>query len=180
MPFKDVKVSNSNTFNDIFIFNPSSGHDYRGETFTTYHETIYDSYLPDDISFNHDRFTFSHKDVLRGLHYDFKTWKMVSCIKGSVYLVIVDCREGSETYSMWDAWVLNEKNKTQILIPPGFANGFFSIVDSVFHYKMAYNGEYSGIKDQKIIMWDDPLLRIKWPKETGLIMSTRDLTGRIK
>ena len=69
--------------------------------------------------------SFSKKNVLRGLHYDDKTWKLVNCIHGKIYLVVLDVRPHSTTYGEWESFILSPETGTQVLIPPMFANGHF-------------------------------------------------------
>ncbi len=160
----DTKVYKSKIFKDVFIFKPSVGIDDRGTIFTTYDKHIYDKYLPKSLSFIHDKFAESKNNVLRGLHGDIKTWKLVSCILGEIYEVVVDMRQDSKTYLKWDSWVLNDKNKFQVLIPPNFVNGYYVMSEkAIFHYKLAYLGEYLDVKDQIVAKWDDPKLNILWP-----------------
>ena len=160
----DLEVTKSKIFDDVLIFKPSVGIDSRGTIFTTYDKNIYDKYLPDDLSFIHDKFAESKNNVLRGLHGDTKTWKLVSCVCGEIFQVIADMCPDSTTYLKWDSWILNDKNKLQVLIPPNFVNGYYVISeDATFHYKLAYEGEYFDVKDQKVVKWNDTRLNIKWP-----------------
>lgn len=160
----DINVTKSKIFKDVYIFKPSIGIDDRGTIFTTYDKVKYDKYLPDNLSFIHDKFAESKYNVLRGLHGDSKTWKLISCISGEIYEVVVDMRPNSPTYLKWDSLVLNDRNKLQVLIPPYFVNGYYVMSDhATFHYKLAYEGEYFDVKDQKVVKWDDPKLNILWP-----------------
>ena len=62
------------------------------------------------VEFKHDRYSKSHEGVLRGLHYDDKTWKLVSCLHGKIYLVVLDVRGGNTTtnpqYGSWETYIL--------------------------------------------------------------------------
>ena len=170
----DAVVYKSKMFEGVFIFKPSVGIDNRGTIFTTYDKGKYDKYLPENLSFIHDKFAESKYNVLRGLHGDTKTWKLVSCISGEIYEVVVDMRIDSPTYLKWDSWILNDKNKLQVLIPPNFVNGYYVMSDyATFHYKLAYEGEYFDVQNQKVVKWDDPKLNIFWPC-TNPILQDRD------
>ena len=115
------------------------------------------------IKFKHDKFSLSKKNVLRGLHGDNKTWKLVSCPFGKFLLVVVDCQKKSKNYLKWNSWILSHENGLQILIPPNFANGHLCLSDKcLFHYKLSYRGDYLDAKDQFSIKWNDPKLKIKW------------------
>ena len=93
---------------------------------------------------------------------------------GELYLVVVDNREDSPTYSQSDSIILDDKIRTQINIPPGVGNGFCVLSHkSVFHYKWSYEGEYPDVEDQFTIKWNDPKVNINWPI-TDPILSKRD------
>lgn len=174
MSFQDLTVNRSTIFEHVYIFQPSVNHDERGSIFTSYNKELYQPYLPGDVEFIHDKFAESKQNVLRGLHGDNKTWKLVSCLKGEIFQVVVDNRPDSRTYLKWESWVLNEKNKLQILIPPEFVNGYYVISqEAIFHYKLAYQGSYFDVKDQTVIKWNDTRLNISWPC-TKPILQARD------
>ena len=124
--------------------------------------------------FNHQKFAISHKDVLRGIHGDFKSHKLVSCIFGSIYQVVVDCRPRSSSFGVWSAFELSGDDCLSILIPPGFGNAYLtSSHQSVYSYQLAYDGEYLDAQDQFTYFWDDGRFNIKWPCQTP-ILSERD------
>ena len=127
------------------------------------------------IYFNHDKFSLSKKNVLRGLHYDNKTWKLISCVYGKVFFVVVDCRKSSKNYLKFDSVVLDSKDNIQILVPPNFANGHLCLSkECVFHYKLSYLGKYYDVKKQNVLKWNDKRVKINWPTNKNLIMSIRD------
>ena len=108
------------------------------------------------------------------MHYDDKTWKLVSCIHGKIYLVVLDVRQYSTTYGKWESFILSPETNTQVLIPPNFANGHFVMEDdSIFYYKMAYQGEYNDENKQKTIVFNNPKFNIDWPVQSP-ILSKRD------
>mgnify|MGYP000067253558 CR=1 FL=1 len=127
------------------------------------------------LEFNHDKFSISKKKVLRGLHYDNKTWKLISCVYGKVFFVVVDCRKKSKNYLKTFSMILDETKNIQVLIPPYFANGHLCLSNNcVFHYKLSYKGKYSDVKSQKVLKWNDKRLKIKWPLKKDIILSKRD------
>ena len=126
------------------------------------------------MQFKHDRYSKSKYGVLIGLHYDDKTWKLVNCIHGKIYLVVLDVRTHSTTYGKWESFILSPETGTQVLIPPMFANGHFVMEDnSIFYYKMAYKGEYNDENAQKTIVFNNPKFNIDWPVQSP-ILSKRD------
>ncbi len=142
--------------------------DYRGDLYTIWKDGDF------DLSFNHDKISTSRKNVLRGIHGDDKSWKLITCLHGEIYFVIVDNRESSDTFMSWESMILSDRNKKQILLPPGVGNGFLVLSDhSVFHYKWSYNGEYPDVKDQFTIKWNNKDLGIDWPIDNP-ILSKRD------
>src|SRR3989339_1266273 len=93
--------------------------DFRGEYIETYNEKLYVENGV-DIRFVQDDISVSTKNVLRGIHGDTETWKLISCPHGKFYLVVVNCDETSNSFGEWESFVLSDKNKKQVLIPPMF------------------------------------------------------------
>ena len=177
--WNDFHSYNGSVLADIKIMQPSVYHDHRESISTTYHSDYYDRLLPaqernDALEFKHDRYSKSKIGVLRGLHYDEKTWKLVSCLHGKIYLVVLDVRKYSTTYGKWVSFILSPETSTQVLVPPNFANGHFVMEDdSIFYYKMAYKGEYNDENKQSTILWNDKRFGIDWPVPNP-ILSKRD------
>jgi dTDP-4-dehydrorhamnose 3,5-epimerase len=183
--WNDIHIYNSKVLTGgVKIIQPAVYHELRGEISTLYHSDYYDRLLPtsereNGVVFKHDRYSKSHEGVLRGMHYDDKTWKLVSCIHGKMYLVVLDIRGGSRTsnpqYGSWETYIISPQTQTQVLIPPGFANGHYVMEDnSVFYYKLAYSGEYNDVENQGTVYWNDKKFNIEWPC-TNPILSKRDI-----
>ena len=171
---KDIKIEKSEIIKDITIFKPSINEDLRGTLYTTFHRDIFDAFLPDQLSFKHDKFSKSYKNVLRGIHGDTKSWKLVTAVFGVVFQVVVDCRPESDSYLKWQGFNINQENPVSVLLPPGIGNAFFVESDvAVYHYKLAYPGEYLDAEDQFSVKWNDPNIGIKWPHNNP-ILSDRD------
>ena len=121
----------------LLLFNPKVFKDERGEFFETYNYEKYASQLP-NVNFVQDNLSKSHKNVLRGLHFQlppFEQGKLVQVIKGRALDVAVDIRKNSKTYGHYFSVELSEINKIQFWIPPGFAHGFLSLEDdTLFAY----------------------------------------------
>ena len=155
------------------IFTPSVFKDQRGELWTTWEKNYFKG-----MKFNHDKFSFSKKNVLRGLHLDFKSWKMISCLSGKMFFVALNYNKRSKDYLKYKTFILSERNKKVILLPPNFANGFVCLSDKcLFHYKFSYKGKYADIDKQETIKWNDPKLNIKWPIKKP-ILSNRDKNAK--
>ena len=143
--------------NGVIVRTPDVYTDYRGDLWTIWKDDM-------DIYYNHDKVSTSRKNVLRGIHGDSKSFKLVTCLYGEVYFVVVDNREQSPTYMQWDCMILNDKTRKQVLLPPSVGNGFLILSEhAVIHYKWAYKGEYPDVEDQFTIKWNDDRLNINWP-----------------
>jgi len=114
------------------------------------------------VQFNHSM--TSEKGTLRGLHYQVppsSEVKLIRCIKGEVYDVIVDLRAGSPTFLNHIGVVLSEDNMKMIYVPEGFAHGFQTLKDNsqmIYHHTAYYTPE-----DERGLYFNDPKLDIKWP-----------------
>jgi dTDP-4-dehydrorhamnose 3,5-epimerase len=167
-------IEESKKIAGVYTFKPSKGVDDRGIIYTSFYEDVFEKYLPKDLMFKHDKFSSSKKDVLRGIHGDTKSWKLVTCVYGEIYQVVVDCRKNSPTYKKWEAFTINSNEPQLILLPPNMGNSFFvNSETAIYHYKLAYEGEYLDAEDQFSIKWNDPTIGIKWPI-TNPVLSGRD------
>ena len=111
---------------DCVIIEPKVFGDERGFFLETFQADRYADLAGITLPFVQDNHSRSSKGVLRGLHFQ-KTkpqGKLVRVVRGEVYDVAVDIRQGSPTYGQWEAVILSEDNKTQVWVPPGFAHGF--------------------------------------------------------
>jgi dTDP-4-dehydrorhamnose 3,5-epimerase len=158
------------TLSNVIIKTVDSFHDHRGQLFTLWEKSDFDF-----LNFNHDKIAISYKNVLRGLHTD-KSWKLITCIHGSIQLVVANIDKNSPDYLNHIDIIINssEKNKLFVLVPPGFVNGHLVLSDeAVFYYKWCYEGEYPDINDQFSVNWADPKLDINWLSNNP-ILSDRD------
>ena len=120
-----------------------------------------------------DYFSVSKKNVIRGLHLQFKNpqAKIISVISGKIFDVVLDCRKNSKTFGKHFAMNLSAKDNTSLYIPEGFAHGFCSLTDNtVLYYK---NSDYRIKKYEVGILWKDKDLDIRWPVKKPII-SSRD------
>jgi dTDP-4-dehydrorhamnose 3,5-epimerase len=158
----------------VLVINPEVFEDFRGVYVETYNEQEYNSkgitckFVQDDIS-------VSRRDVLRGVHGDLETWKLVSCLLGSFYLVVINCDQNSPSFGKWQSFTLSERNRKQVLIPPKHGNGHLVLSDiTIFHYKQT---TYYNPKGQFTYTWNDPRFKIWWPTARP-ILSKRDQEGQ--
>lgn len=161
---------------DLFLVQPQVFEDERGYFYESYNKNIFEQKgIYGD--FVQDNQSLSQRGVLRGLHFQnppFAQGKLVRTIKGSILDVVVDIRKKSPAYGHSFMIELNEKNKTMLWIPPGFAHGFLTLADeTIFSYKCTniYNKESEGC-----IYWNDPDLAINWGIKDP-VLSEKDKTA---
>lgn len=167
--YSDWKIEKTN-LSGVMKIKLTSFEDYRGTYIETYNKNFF---LDNDISieFLQDDISVSKKDVLRGIHGDQKTWKLISCLHGEFQLIVVNNDTESIEYKKWESFDLSFKNKIQILVPPKFGNGHLVLSDKcIFHYKQ--NSEYDR-SGQFTIKWNDPSFDFKWRIQNP-ILSERD------
>jgi len=130
-----------------------------------------------ESNFVQDNHSKSSKGVLRGLHYQIEhaQGKLVRCISGAVFDVIVDLRKSSPSFGKWFGIKLCENN-LQLWVPPGFAHGFYTLTDTAeFCYKTTdyYYPEYD-----RTLLWNDNDLSIEWGLFQEPILSNKDIIGK--
>lgn len=112
--------------------------------------------------------------TLRGLHFQLapnEESKLVLCLSGSIYDVLVDLRPGSPTHKRWDAVTLTAPEPLAVFVPPGVAHGFLTLVDdSCVYYQISMPYDQNSASGAR---WDDPAFGIEWPKKP-VVISQRD------
>ena len=115
------------------------------------------------------------KGTLRGLHYQtapHQEARLVRCIRGAIYDIIVDLRKDSRTYLQWHAVTLSADQRNALFVPAGFAHGFLTLADDTeVSYQMSEAYHPQSVRG---IRWDDPLLAIEWP-DTPRVISPKDM-----
>jgi dTDP-4-dehydrorhamnose 3,5-epimerase len=160
----------------LVVIEPKVFGDNRGYFMETYNQNdMAEAGL--NMVFVQDNQSMSTKGVLRGLHYQkkFPQGKLVRAIKGRVFDVAVDLREGSETYGQWYGVELSDENKKQFYIPEGFAHGFLVLSDTAeFCYKCT---DFYHPEDEGGLAWNDPSIGIEWPELKGEYNGTASAEG---
>jgi len=147
--------------------------DHRGEYVETYDEKTYKE-AGITVKFIQDDYSMSRKGVLRGIHGDNKTWKLITCLLGKFYLVIVNCDKASDKFGEWESFILSDKNKCQVLVSPKHGVAHLALSDKIiFHYKQS---TYYNPSIQFTYRWNDPRFNIRWPIKNP-ILSKRDKVG---
>ena len=126
-----------------------------------------------DLDWVQDNRSRSRRGVVRGLHFQVGEGqaKIVQCVRGEIFDVLVDLRRGSPTYGRWESYALSDENGIQLIAPVGFAHGFCAVsevADVVYKCSSYYAPEL-----ERTIAHDDPDLGIAWP-DLELILSERD------
>lgn len=154
----------------VKLIKPDIFEDFRGNYTEVYNVEEYkkhgiiDDFVQDDLS-------TTYCGVLRGMHGDSKTAKLVSCAYGRIYQVVLNFDKESDEYGKWQAFILSSDNRYQVYIPPMFGNGFYVLSDiAVYSYKQT---TYYGDAKQFTVQWNNPEFGIVWPNNNP-ILSFRD------
>ena len=167
MQFEKTKL------NGVTLVKLDGFEDHRGEYVEIYNEQVYKS-NGIDVHFVEDDISIAYRGVIKGIHGDDRTWKLISCLHGKFYLVVVNYDKESDDFGKWDSFVLSERNRHQVLVPPKHGNGHLCLSEkSIFHYKQS---EYYEPSRQFTIGWNDPQFNIWWPIGTP-VLSLRDELG---
>ena len=158
---------------DVILITPKVFYDERGFFMETYQKNEFAKagIASEFVQQNHSK---SVKGVLRGLHYQKEPYaqaKLVRCVRGEIFDVAVDIRKNSSTFGKYVSVILSEENKNMLYIPRGFAHGFEVLsgeAEAVYSVDNIYSKE-----GESGIIWDDSIIRIKWPIKTP-ILSEKD------
>ena len=160
--------------NGVKLLEPTVYSDERGFFLESYSKKKFLE-LGIDYDFVQDNQSLSIKvGVLRGLHYQkppMAQTKLIRVISGEIYDVVVDIRIDSPTFGKWESFILNAKNKRQLLVPTGFAHGFCTTLPNTeVVYKV---DKYYSAEHDKGLCWNDSELSIPWPALSP-ILSEKD------
>lgn len=169
-----MKIHDTN-IPDVKLLEPRVFGDERGCFFETFRERWFKEHLV-DLDFVQENQSHSLQGTLRGLHYQLSQpqGKLIRVVSGEIFDVCVDLRRSSPSFGQWTGHRLSADNKHQLWVPPGFAHGFYVISpDAHCLYKCT---DYYAPNDEHGIRWDDEMLAISWPVQTGVtpILSPKD------
>ena len=165
------------TLKGAYLVKPFFADDVRGGFIKDYSKEVFESY---GINYELKEvfYTLSHKGTIRALHFQEINHqpKLVRCVSGKVFDVIVDLRPESPTFKKWLGFYLTGENMNELLIPAHFAHGYLVLEESIVSYKCA--APFDGTNDSGI-MYDDPEIGVKWPFEKiggikNLIIAEKD------
>lgn len=162
-------------FNNLYIIELEPYKDERGLFFRTYCKKEFTK-----IGFNNEFVQINQsvnykKGTLRGLHYQFSPYqddKLIRCISGKVFDILIDIRKKSNTFLKVFTIELTEENRKMLLVPSGFAHGFLTLEDNsqlIYHHTSFYKPGFEGG-----INYKDPRIKLKLPSEIKVI-SNRDI-----
>lgn len=161
---------------DVMVVEPKVFGDARGFFYESFNQAAFNAATGTAFTFVQDNHSRSSQGVLRGLHYQLPPHaqgKLVRVVRGAVWDVAVDIRQGSPTFGQWVGQELTEDNHKQFWIPPGFAHGFVVLSKSAdFLYKTT---NYYAPQSDRGIAWNDPDLDIAWPNlGMDFVLSDKD------
>ncbi|WP_374028799.1 dTDP-4-dehydrorhamnose 3,5-epimerase [Bdellovibrio bacteriovorus] len=166
------------SLNDCFILEPQVFGDARGFFFESFNQRKFNELIGTErYSFVQDNHSKSARGVLRGLHYQMQQpqGKLVRVVQGEVFDVALDLRRSSSTFGKWFGLILNETNKRQLWIPPGFAHGFVVLSETAeFLYKTT---DFYAPEHERCIVWNDKKLAIDWQFQGQPLLSAKDKNG---
>lgn len=182
--FKKIETS----IKDLYIIEPTVSGDDRGYFMETYNKEDFKK-IGLNYEFVQDNQSKSKKGVLRGLHFQKNAQaKLVRCLRGEVFDVVVDLRPGSLTYGKWKGVIISEENKKMLMVPRGFAHGFLVLSEEAeFTYKC---DEYYNHEAEGGLAWNDIEVNIDWPlgdmsvdelltsEKDGKLPSLKELKGK--
>ena len=162
---------------DVVLIEPQVFSDDRGFFFESFNQKTFAEAIGREVMFVQDNHSKSVRNVLRGLHYQIKQpqGKLVRVTVGEVFDVAVDIRKSSPSCGKWVGEFISAQNKKQLWIPEGFAHGFLVLSETAeCLYKTTdfWAGEY-----ERTIIWNDPVLDIKWPMLESPHLSPKDRSG---
>jgi dTDP-4-dehydrorhamnose 3,5-epimerase len=166
MPFKFQRLE---TIPDIYLIEPQTWPDHRGFFIESYKHSEFSRNGIGD-PFVQDNYSHSVRGVLRGLHYQKHPKaqaKLVMALRGEIFDVAVDIREGSPTRGQWVARTLSAKECQMLYVPVGFAHGFCVLseeADVLYKVTEEYAPEL-----ERGILWNDPEIGIRWPVHDPIV-----------
>ncbi len=123
-------------------------------------------FVQSNLSFN------SQRGTLRGMHYQVRPneeTKLVRCVRGAIYDVVVDLRTASPSYRDWIGLQLDAENRRMLYVPAGFAHGYLTLTDNceiLYQVSAFYSPE-----SERAVRWNDPAFNILWPMRPEVISS---------
>ena len=159
---------------NVFIIEPQPFEDHRGALRRHYCEKefkengLMNKIKQTNISEN------IKSNTLRGFHYQHEPFgedKVISCVKGRIFDIVLDLRKKSKTYLQWQSFEISEENRRALYVPKGCANAYLTQQDNT--WILYYHSEFYSPGNEGGIRYDDPFFQFKWPNKPEII-SNRD------
>jgi dTDP-4-dehydrorhamnose 3,5-epimerase len=169
---------NKTKFPGVYVIEPEKHGDNRGFFARAFCVNEYGEYMLDNKIVQVNNSLSAEKGTLRGMHYQLfpkAETKILRCIKGSIYDVIIDLRKDSPTFLDWYGVELSADNRKMLYVPKGFAHGFITLEDDteIFYFVT----EFYAPELERGIRWNDSRFNIHWPIEP-VIISDKDKNHR--
>jgi len=163
---------------DVILLEPKVFRDGRGSFFESFNRRDFETATHERADFVQDNHSTSGRGVLRGLHYQIQhpQGKLIRVVRGEIFDVAVDLRRGSRTYGKGVGVTLSADDHRQLWIPQGFAHGFLVTSDGAeVLYKTT---DYWFPEHERTLLWNDPVLDLRWPLAGPPTLAPRDAAGR--
>jgi dTDP-4-dehydrorhamnose 3,5-epimerase len=161
----------------VVLLEPRVFEDARGVTYESYNRRRFSQLTGVDTDFVQDNRSRSAKNVLRGLHYQVvkPQGKLIGVLRGEIYDVAVDLRRSSPQFGKWTGFTLSAADRRMAWVPAGFGHGFVALADGTeVLYKLT---DFWAPEHERVLLWSDPKLGIRWPFKGEPILSPRDAKG---
>ena len=159
-----IYSNKGNIIQGPLLLMPTIFKDKRGYFLESWNQKVVNKSLGKEVSFVQDNQSLSKKGVVRGMHFQMSPYqqsKLVRCLYGSIFDVIVDIRKTSKTFGEWFGIELKAVDHFQLWIPYGFAHGFLSLIqDSILLYKV---DQFRYQNYERVLNWNDAFIGIEWP-----------------
>jgi dTDP-4-dehydrorhamnose 3,5-epimerase len=159
---------------EVLLLEPRVFADFRGDFHESWNDGVFRQATGLSVAFVQDNQSYSHRGVLRGIHYQLgrPQGKLVRVAHGAVLDVVVDLRRSSPRFGRWVSFELSAENHRQVWIPPGFGHGYLVLSESATClYKTT---EYWFADGDRAIRWNDPQLGIDWRVDRPPLLAARD------
>jgi len=164
----------STELREVLLLEPQIHEDARGITYESFNQRVFRQAIGSDVVFMQENRSRSVKHTIRGLHYQtgHPQGKLIGVLSGELFDVAIDLRRSSPSFGKWVGFHLSGREHRYAWIPPGFGHGFLALSEGVeVVYKMS---EYWAPELERVIIWNDPDLAIRWPFPGNPVLSKRD------
>ena len=167
--------SSSELIQGLKLIHPEVFYDQRGYFLESWNHKTFNTKIYPSIDFFQDNHSSSTQWTFRCLHYQLpphEQGQLVRCFHGEIFDVAIGLRRSSSTFGKWASVYLSAHNFNQLFIPAGFAHGFLTLSDKAEVLYKATN--YWNKEAERSIIWNDPFLKIDWPRNIKFQLSNKD------